>query len=286
MRLTLLGSILSLAFGVISQDAGKSATSSDPKAAPTVLKIETTFMPEDCPHKARTGDTIQVHYTGTLFANGEKFDSSLDRDPFSLTLGVGQVISGWDEGLQGVCLGEKRILTIPSDKAYGPGGRGRIPPNSALVFDVELVGLQPQPSSEDDKPPPPPDAKESPTVLKIETTFMPDDCPHKARTGDTIQVHYTGTLFADGKKFDSSLNRGEPISLTLGAGQVISGWDEGLQGMCVREKRILTIPSDKAYGPRGRGRVIPPNSALVFTVELMGIQPAPPSGVLDRKSVV
>ncbi|KAJ6625791.1 hypothetical protein B0H10DRAFT_2161654 [Mycena sp. CBHHK59/15] len=114
-------------------------------------------------------------------------------------------------------------------------------------------------------------ATDAPTELQIETTYLPDDCPAKAQKGDAIQVHYTGTLFSTGVKFDSSLDRGQPLPLTLGVGQVIKGWDEGLVGMCLNEKRTLTIPSNKAYGSRGFGSVIPANSALVFTVELVGL---------------
>ncbi|KAL0572695.1 Peptidyl-prolyl cis-trans isomerase fpr2 [Marasmius crinis-equi] len=111
--------------------------------------------------------------------------------------------------------------------------------------------------------------KEAPKELVIETTFKPEDCKVKAQKGDKIQVHYTGTLFANGNKFDSSLDRGQPLPLTLGVGQVIKGWDQGLLGMCEGEKRTLTIPSDMAYGARGFGQLIPANSALVFTTELV-----------------
>lgn len=84
-------------------------------------------------------------------------------------------------------------------------------------------------------------------------------------------MHYTGRLFSNGNKFDSSLDRGKPLPVTLGRGQVIKGWEEGLKGMCLNEKRTLTIPSDMAYGSRGFGSVIPANSALVFDVELMSL---------------
>ncbi|KAJ7284851.1 hypothetical protein C8J57DRAFT_702212 [Mycena rebaudengoi] len=114
-------------------------------------------------------------------------------------------------------------------------------------------------------------AADPPATLQIETTYLPEDCPAKAQKGDAIQVHYTGTLFSNGNKFDSSLDRGQPLPLTLGVGQVIKGWDEGLVGMCLNEKRTLTIPSEMAYGSRGFGSVIPANSALVFTVELVGL---------------
>jgi len=110
-----------------------------------------------------------------------------------------------------------------------------------------------------------------PKELEIKTTYTPSDCSVKAHKGDAIKVHYTGKLFSNGNKFDSSVDRGNPLPLTLGVGQVIKGWDEGLIGMCVGEKRTLTIPSDMAYGERGFGSVIPANSVLVFDVELVDL---------------
>jgi peptidylprolyl isomerase len=91
------------------------------------------------------------------------------------------------------------------------------------------------------------------------------------QTGQRIDVHYVGTL-EDGTKFDSSRDRGQPFSFTIGKGQVIKGWDEGLSTMKVGGRRILTIPPDLGYGARGAGGVIPPNATLIFDVELLGVK--------------
>jgi len=93
----------------------------------------------------------------------------------------------------------------------------------------------------------------------------------EAKTGDMVSVHYTGTLIT-GEKFDSSLDRGTPFSFTLGAGEVIKGWDEGVAGMKVGGKRKLTIPPELGYGASGYPPVIPQNATLIFEVELVEIK--------------
>ena len=111
--------------------------------------------------------------------------------------------------------------------------------------------------------------------LQIEDVVVGDGA--EARAGQRVKVHYTGWLYdpaADknrGRKFDSSKDRNDPFVFGLGQGQVIRGWDEGVQGMKVGGTRVLTIPPEMGYGARGAGGVIPPNATLVFEVELLGV---------------
>lgn len=107
------------------------------------------------------------------------------------------------------------------------------------------------------------------TELKIEDIKVGDGA--EAVAGKTVVVHYTGTL-VDGKKFDSSVDRGQPFPFPLGAGRVIQGWDKGVQGMKVGGKRKLTIPPSMGYGEQGAGGVIPPNATLLFDVELLEVK--------------
>jgi len=96
-----------------------------------------------------------------------------------------------------------------------------------------------------------------------------------AAAGQQVEVHYTGWLYEDGgrgRKFDSSLDRGQPFVFPLGAGRVIQGWDQGVAGMMVGGKRTLLVPSHLAYGEGGRAPVIPPNATLLFEVELLAIR--------------
>ena len=110
------------------------------------------------------------------------------------------------------------------------------------------------------------------TGLQYEDTTVGSGA--EAAAGQHVSVHYTGWLYKDGvkgTKFDSSKDRGDPFSFALGAGQVIRGWDEGVQGMRVGGTRVLVIPAELGYGARGAGGVIPPNATLMFEVELLGV---------------
>ena len=112
------------------------------------------------------------------------------------------------------------------------------------------------------------------TLQSVDTTV---GSGAEAKPGQRVKVHYTGWLYDPtannnrGTKFDSSKDRGQPFSFGLGGGEVIRGWDEGVQGMKVGGTRVLTIPPEMGYGARGAGGAIPPNATLVFEVELLGV---------------
>ncbi len=126
-----------------------------------------------------------------------------------------------------------------------------------------------EPGASDFKPAEAP--PETPGPTKLETVDEKVGTGAVAKAGDTVKVHYTGTLMS-GKKFDSSLDRGEPFEFKLGAGQVIKGWDQGVVGMKVGGKRKLTIPYDLAYGEAGSPPNIPAKAALKFDVELIDVK--------------
>ncbi len=216
--------------------------------------------------RAKAGDNVLVHYTGKL-TNDTIFDSSVKRgQPFKFKLGAGQVIKGWDEGIALLNIGDKAVLTIPSELGYGERGAGTIPPNATLIFEVELISII--------EPPKPFEVKGKDTLsthsgLKYIMVNTNEQGP-KAEKGKTVSVHYTG-YFEDGKIFDSSVERGEPIAFPLGVGRVIPGWDEGISLLRVGEKARLIIPYQLAYGEQGYPGAIPPKATLIFDVELVKV---------------
>ncbi|CAD5118857.1 DgyrCDS7534 [Dimorphilus gyrociliatus] len=115
------------------------------------------------------------------------------------------------------------------------------------------------------------DEKKKKLQIGIKKRIDPSECKMKSRKNDVLSMHYTGKL-EDGTEFDSSIPRNEPFVFTLGAGQVIKGWDQGLLNMCEGEKRKLVIPSDLGYGDHGSPPKIPGGATLIFEVELIKIQ--------------
>ncbi|KQX11245.1 peptidylprolyl isomerase [Streptomyces sp. Root431] len=110
---------------------------------------------------------------------------------------------------------------------------------------------------------------EPPKDLEIRDLWEGDGA--EAKAGATVSVHYVGVAFSTGEEFDSSWNRGEPLQFKLGVGQVIAGWDQGVQGMKVGGRRELIIPAHLAYGDRGAGAKIAPGETLIFVCDLVGV---------------
>lgn len=211
-------------------------------------------------------DKMLVHYTGWTKA-GKVFDSSAGGLPFEF--GVNEVIKGWTEGIQLMTKGEKRRFWIPAALAYGDTPRGGAPAGD-LVFDVELVDFKAgrtPPQTPSDVGATPPDAKRTASGLAYKVLSKGKGSKHAALT-DKVTVNYAGWT-PDGKMFDSSMTRGEPLS--FGLKQVIKGWTEGIQLMVEGERTRFWIPSDLAYGDKPT-RPGAPAGPLVFDIELVAIQ--------------
>ena len=142
-----LAIITVIAGGMFASASVQAQTAGKPMTTPSGLQIIDSKVGTGASPK--TGQTCVMHYTGWLYENGakgKKFDSSVDRgEPFDFPLGMGRVIKGWDEGLVGMQKGGKRLLVIPPDKAYGATAKGKIPANSTLVFEVDLIDIISQP---------------------------------------------------------------------------------------------------------------------------------------------
>ncbi|MES2618607.1 MAG: FKBP-type peptidyl-prolyl cis-trans isomerase [Bacteroidota bacterium] len=219
--------------------------------------------------QAKKGDKIEAHYTGTL-TNGKKFDSSRDRNQtFGFVIGNQEVIAGWDEGFAYLKEGETATFIIPDSLGYGARDMGDIPPHSTLIFDVELVKIvKPYPYE-------PFSGKGKDTItlasgLKY-IVIEPGDPAVKATTGQMASVHYAGYLM-DGTMFDNSFQRLETISVEVGGGGVILGWQAMLPLMCKGMKVRVIIPAAMAYGAKGYPGVIPPNATLIFDMILMELK--------------
>ncbi len=209
---------------------------------------------------AATADSIARYKDKWLYA------SSYDGEPLEFTLGMGQVIEGWEKGILGMKVGEVRYLTVPAVMAYGDRSLENIPPNSDLYFEVELVHADPP--MEPDKFPQSVDALKWREISKGLKAYDERQGTGKPTVpGATLKTHYTGWLLS-GRKFGSSKDMGKPLEVVLGNGKLIKGWEQGLDGMREGGVRWLRVAPAMGYGATAYS-MIPSNSTLIFRVELV-----------------
>ena len=225
----------------------------DPKVQKTATGLKFADIVAGTGATPGSGDWVTVDFTATLQDGTLIGSSRLRGAPATIPLtDLAKAVPGWAEGMSTMKVGGTREIIVPPELAYGATGAGNaIPPNATLVFIVDMLGTKPAP--------------------KVEMTDLVVGTGAEAVSGKSVSVNYTGTL-TNGVVFDSSFQRNEPFTLTLGAGQVIPGWEQGLQGMKVGGTRVLTIPSELAYGPQGAGNLIPPNATLVFQIQLLDVK--------------
>ncbi|MFA6401621.1 MAG: FKBP-type peptidyl-prolyl cis-trans isomerase [Salinivirgaceae bacterium] len=219
----------------------------------------------------KNGDRVWVHYNAK-YVNDSVYDSSNDRGPMDFYLGQGQLIKGWEEGLQLIKPGGAIILIVPPQLAYGSEVRPNIPANSTLKFEIALIqvnkGLPIEPFSVEGK-----------TIekgkKKLKYVLIEPGSGSLAQFGDNAYIHYTGFL-PDGTIFDSSVKKGDPVRITVGSKQVIEGWDLGLFLMKKGTKIKLYIPPKLAYGNEGYKNLVPENSPIILDLEMVDLIPPEP----------
>jgi len=206
------------------------------------------------------GQTVTIHYTGWTL-DGKIFDSSVQRGA-TATFPLPNLIKGWQEGIPGMKAGGVRRLKIPSDLAYGDrGSPPRIPAKATLVFEIELF--------RDPMKLPDLTAKEwKKQDNGVRIWDVKEGTGDPVAKGATVKIHYTGWTL-NGKVFDSSRSdNGKPVEFALGS--LIRGWQEYVPGMKVGGVRLMELPPEFAYGKQGAGADIPPDSTLVFEIEVFG----------------
>lgn len=250
--------------GLLAGCGAATKTSSSPPTPATVVTnsgLQYQNLKYGTGYAYNTGDIVNVDYVAYLRDGNVKFESTLDLGgtPFEFAPGRRETISGLEEGVIGMRVGAERRLIIPADLGYGEAGKPPlVPPNAVLIYYIKLVNVKPLRTT-------------ASGLQYIDLTVGTGATP---KVGDTLTVDYTGWL-VDGTKFDSSLDPGRnPFEFVIGQDPplVIQGWEEGLLTMRVGGKRKLIIPSALGYGDSGHGEMIPPESTLIFDVELLQVR--------------
>ena len=217
--------------------------------------VKINFIERGNGSSLQKGDVVKIKYTGRL-KDGKIFDSSdmMGRSlPFYI--GIGMSVKGWDEALVLMRAGDKAKLEIPASLGYGKKGYGKlIPPNAELFFDLEVV------------------EKMEPEITDGGLYFyktLEKDGEH-AKEGQTAKIHYYGWL-ENGKQFDASYFYGKTYDFVIGKGKAIEGWNIALKKMTAGEKAIIVVPPSLGYGNSGIPELVPPNSTLIYNLELVAL---------------
>ncbi len=257
LRVGAAGTLLAAACG-----GGSETTPTTPDPAPPALDVpfSSTDVMDGDGIAAESGWLLAIAYTGWIYEpsaadnKGTQWISIPADTPLTFRLGIGQVIAGVDEGLLGMRVGGTRRLVIPPDMAFGEAGNSLVPGNATIILEIELIAADEVPFS---------------------TTDLVLGEGDEAVNGDYLEVAYSGWIYdliADGNKghlFDSAA-ADSAYFFTLGAAEVIIGWDLGVLGMRVGGRRRLVLPHQLAYGAEGNN-AIPEYATLLFEVELLAI---------------
>lgn len=238
-----------------------------PDTLPTELVI-TVLVPGSGP-EAVAGDTVLVDYVGVRSEDGTEFDNSYDRgEPFPVTLGIGGVIQGWEDGLTGAQAGSRIQLDIPADLAYGDRGAPPvIEPGDALTFVIDVRVIVP---ASDPADAPQVEVSESvgATEVGIDDIVVGDGTLVEEGTNVFVQfIVYRGDTL---EVLDNTWNAGGPFQFLVAEDELIDGLYEGLLGMQVGGRRIVTIPFEDAWGADGNeGLGLPPSTDLVLVIDVL-----------------
>jgi len=229
---------------------------------PTPTELEIDDLIDGDGAAATAGDLLTMHYVGVRHSDGGQFDASWDRgDTFSFTLGSGQVIQGWDQGIEGMKEGGRRLLSIPADLAYGSTARGEdIPADSALVFVVDLVQVLT-----------PPDVENAPApVADLEIEVLEDGDGAPIEAGTLVELHYRAVLQTTGEVFASTWESGQPAAFVVASepSQSILAWDMGLVGKNVGDTIRMVIPPE--LGITDTTGQIPADATIVTVLTIIG----------------
>ncbi len=238
-----------------------------PAEMPTELVV--TDLAEGSGGEAKDGDTVYVYYVGVLSKDGTRFDGNFGQEPFPVTLGLGTVIKGWDQGLIGAKAGGRRQLDIPPDLAYGERGAGdAIGPNEALTFVVDVAAVVP---AVDAALEPTKTVDTRPVASAVSTKDLIEGSGATAQVGNKIVVHIVAFRADTGERLESTWESPQPLDLTLATGATLEGFVEGIAGMKVGGRREITVPYALAFGDEGNTELgLPAKTDLVVIVDLFG----------------